>query len=187
MKTNSEPILVNPGNPCPPELLSKQVGLAVVYMDCTDTVRSGVIEAHRDVAAEVHDFFALAFQLQFPIEKVVRASDPAYLWDDDKLMADNATSGFNYRYIPGTGEMSLHAQGRAFDVNTRLNPYITYQDGDILRPSIAPPGATWTPEIPGTLYEGHQLVVLMKERGWEWGGDWTPESGRVDYQHFQKT
>ena len=31
------------------------------------------------------------------------------------------------------------------------------------------------------------LVVLMKNLGWQWGGDWMPESGRIDYQHFEKT
>jgi hypothetical protein len=51
---------------------------------------------------------------------------------------------------------------------------------------VSPQGAVWSPAVAGTLYANHQLVLFMKERGWGWGGDWRPESGRVDYQHFEK-
>ncbi|HEX8182976.1 MAG TPA: M15 family metallopeptidase [Candidatus Saccharimonadales bacterium] len=51
---------------------------------------------------------------------------------------------------------------------------------------VSPPDAVWNPEKPGTLSETYQLVKFLKNRGWEWGGDWLPKSGRTDYQHFQK-
>ena len=50
----------------------------------------------------------------------------------------------------------------------------------------APENGVYDPSAKGTLTSDHPLVLLMKELGWEWGGDWTPETGREDYQHFQK-
>jgi hypothetical protein len=98
-------------------------------------------------------------------------------------MAQNISSGFNYRTIAGTTEVSLHGKGMAFDVNPRINPYIRYENGVQI---IAPHSASYNPKAPGTLHATHPLVVHMKSLGWEWGGDWLPQSGRVDYQHFQK-
>lgn len=172
----------NPDKPCPPELLAQQVGLEVQYLGFDGIVHSGVIEVHQDAAEDVAAFFELALELEFPIQKVVQAGQPEYAWDDDKLMADNATSSFNYRTIAGTDTVSEHALG-AFDVNPELNPYIRYVGDETI---VSPAGARWNPAVPGTLTADHPLVVLMKSRGWEWGGDWEPASGRVDYQHFQK-
>lgn len=177
-------VLDNPLRPCPREILQRQVALEVLYKGFDAKVHCGIMEIDKELAADVAAFFDLAFALDFPVQKVVAASDPAYQWDDDKLMADNASSGFNYRPIAGSDRLSPHARGRAFDINTRLNPYVRYQDEQVI---VAPPGATWDPLIPGTLYGGHPLVEFMKSRGWEWGGDWLPEEGRVDYQHFQRT
>jgi hypothetical protein len=153
-----------------------------VHWGFDGSIHQGIIEVHERVVRDAADFFVRAFELQFPFERVVRSSDPEFAWDDDRLMAANATSGFNYRTIAGTNELSSHALG-AIDVNTRLNPYIRYtSEGEL----VSPPGAAWNPDAPGTLYGGHPLVAFMQERGWEWGGDWTRESGRIDYQHFQK-
>lgn len=176
-------VQANPENPALPEILAKQVALEVLHLGFDGKVHAGVIEVHKDAAEDIRMFFEQALAIGFPIEKVVPAGDPEYGWDDDKLMADNATSGFNYRTIAGTDRPSPHGTGWAFDVNDRLNPYIRYQESG---QTVSPSGAVWDPSVPGTLYAEHPLVRLMEERGWEWGGNWTPESGRVDYQHFQK-
>ena len=176
-------IIANPAAHCPSDILAEQVALPVVYYDMDGLLQQRIIEINRAAANDVTAFFTLARKLKFPIAKVVRASDEPYRWDDLRLMADNATSGFNYRPVTKTGQPSWHALGLAFDVNTRLNPYISYYGGT---EETEPDGATWDPTIPGTLYGSHPLVNLMKKRGWEWGGDWTRDSGRVDYQHFQK-
>jgi hypothetical protein len=108
----------------------------------------------------------------------------SFEYDDQKLMAANVTSGYNYRKIAGTEELSKHALGRAFDVNPRLNPYVHKMDDQIV---IDPPGAVWRPEEPGTLRKNHELVQFLENRGWIWGGNWTLESdGKQDHHHFEK-
>jgi len=179
-------ILVNPDNPCPAERVTELASLPVSYWNFNWQEKHGVIEVHASVVDEVKQFFDLAAQLAFPIERVARSSDPEFLWDDSLLMAANVTSGFNYRLIVGTDYVSKHGLGLAFDVNPRLNPYIRYDQGLADRKIVEPEGATWDPSIPGTLHDGHPLVEYMKSAGWTWGGEWLPKSGRTDYQHFEK-
>ncbi|MEO6109466.1 MAG: M15 family metallopeptidase [Candidatus Saccharimonadales bacterium] len=179
------PIGSNPNKPTPPEIEWQITPLEVEYIDFNGEKQQGTIEVNRDVYDDVKEFFASALELGFPIEKVVRSSDSDYAWDDDKLMAANTSSSFNYRLIKGTDTPSLHGLGLAFDVNTRLNPYVRYNDDGT--ESIDPQGAAYEPDELGVLTADHPLVLFMKVRGWEWGGDWTKESGRTDYQHFQKS
>ena len=98
---------------------------------------------------------------------------------------DNNSSGFNYRFVMGTDRMSKHAMGLAFDINPVQNIYIKYDEkmNEVFR---FPKGAVYNKNAIGTLTIDHSLVSLMKSLGWGWGGDWKPESGRVDYQHFEK-
>ena len=100
------------------------------------------------------------------------------------MMTDNNSSGFNYRTIAGSGKMSPHSLGMAFDINTRLNPYIRYPKNG--SPIARPIGAIRDVKVPGTLYANHPLVEFMVSLCWEWGGGWSPVTGRTDYQHFQK-
>lgn len=140
---------------------------------------------HQAVVSDVADFFALALALTFPIEKVVPISHEKYQWSDELSMADNNTSGFNYRTIMGTNHLSNHALGRAFDVNPRQNVYLK-RDKEGREVFCLPEGAIYDENAKGTLTSTHPLVIFMKERGWVWGGDWQREDGVVDYQHFEK-
>jgi hypothetical protein len=181
-------ILSNPDRPTPPEIEAQIVPLEVEYIDFGGHLQKGTIEINRSVSGDVQAFFEKALELKFPIEKVVKSSDVPYFWDDDKLMAANTSSGFNYRLIKDTDRPSLHGVGLAFDVNTRLNPFIRHKNGGTAKD---PPDAVYDPSVPGTLYADHPLVLFMKDLGWEWGGDWrddVDENGnwRIDYQHFQK-
>lgn len=174
--------LDNPERPAPIEIRQTIRSLHVPYMDFEGTERTGTIEMHIDLLDDTAAFFECALEMGFPIERLGLAGEPGMDWDDDKLMAANVSSGYNFRYIAGTERISLHA-GRAFDVNPRQNPYIRYTEQG---PIVAPEGARWDPNVPGTLYAGHPLVRMMESRGWEWGGHWPPHSGRTDFQHFQK-
>jgi hypothetical protein len=171
----------NPDKPCPPEILDKQVLLTVRYESFDARLHEGQIVIDGRLEHDVRSFFELATMLEFPIEKV--APTVQFGWDDDALMAQNISSGFNFRTIAGTDEVSLHGKGMAFDVNPRLNPYYRYENGQEI---ISPQGAVYDTNVPGTLTVDHPLVLHLKSLGWEWGGDWTRESGRIDYQHFQK-
>jgi len=174
----------NPRNPAPAEVLADIKSIQVKYVDFKGEQQIGTIEIHKDLAADVKAFFEKTVELKFPIQHVVKSSDEKYKWDDDKLMADNATTAYNYRLIKGTDRPSLHGLGRALDVNDALNPYVRYVNGEAL---TDPEGSTYDPTVPGTLTADHPLVVFLKERGWVWGGDWTEEEhGVTDYQHFDK-
>jgi hypothetical protein len=177
------PVGVPPDPACPPRLVADQRVVAVGYVGVDGEDRVGHIEVHRTVVDDVASFFELAHALRFPIERVVQAHELS--WSDPRLMAENCTSGFNFRTVPGRDVLSLHSLGLAFDVNTRLMPYIRAGADGVL--TVLPPGASYDPEVPGTLVDGHPLVRLMLDRGWRWGGHWSLErDGVVDYQHFEK-
>jgi len=180
-------IKVNPDNPAPQSVLDQLVSLKVTYHDMHGQQREGIIEVNRDLKDDVITFFKYAYYLNFPFKEVGVSSDPRFKWSDDKLMAANVTSGFNYRTVAGTNRPSQHGLGRAFDVNPRQNPYLTLDDQN--NPVTAPKGASWLVGTPGTLHGDHPLIQLMESRGWVWGGRWTlqdTDGAVIDYQHLQK-
>ncbi len=175
---------INPASPAPQKIIAKIIDVTVEYIDINGHLHQGVIEVNEKVASDVDEFFKTALKLKFPICKVARSSDSPFVWDDARLMEANVSSGFNYRYITSTQTISNHGQGLAIDINPAYNPIIYYEQGD--QTKIYPKNASYDISRPGTLYSTHPLVVLLKNTGWEWGGDWLPSSGRVDYQHFEK-
>lgn len=175
----------NPHSIAPAHIIEAQRILTVLHYDFDDIVRGGEIVVHEGVSDDVSDFFKLAYELRFPIEKIVPICNERYRWEDELSMADNNTTGFNYRTIMGTDQLSAHASGRAFDVNPRQNIYVRYDEKERII-ACYPNGATYDEHARGTLTKDHELVRFMKKRGWIWGGDWEPSSGRVDYQHFEK-
>ena len=177
------PVGVPPDPRCPARLVADQRVVTVHHVGLDGAERVGHIEVHRSVTDDVASFFELAYSLRFPIERVVQAGELG--WSDPQLMAGNCTSGFNFRTVPGRPVLSLHSLGLAFDVNTRLMPYMRVgSDGELV---VEPPGARYDPVVPGTLDDGHPLVDHLIDRGWRWGGHWSLEGdGVVDYQHFEK-
>jgi len=189
--TREQALAQNPAFPAPQEVIDNQKLLWVTYWGLNaegqpdKRMHIGQIVVAKQVANDVQFFFNEARRLRFPIAHAIPAAAPQYGWSDAKMMADNNTSGYNFRTIAGSTNLSNHAKGLAFDVNTFLNPYIYVDnDGQIIND---PPGATYDPSKPGTLSKDHPLVKAMKQRGWTWGGDWTLENDEViDYQHFEK-
>lgn len=176
-------VISNPEFPCPSEILNQQLAIKIIYFGFDSHTHIGEIEVNNTVAKEVIEFFSLALSLKFPIEKVSRSSDEPFKWNDDRLMAANISSGFNYRLVAGSSKISRHGLGLAIDINPRQNPYVRIVNGKEL---IAPYQARYDPGKPGTLTTDHQLVHFMLSHGWDWGSNWLLETGRVDYQHFQK-
>lgn len=179
-------MLQNPQHPHPEEML-KDLGLMqVTYMGFDGQIHRGQIVVAAKVMTDVEAFFSQALEMNFPIEKVVPLSAPEYRWDNKKAVKDNISVGFDYRLGNNLDENYYHAKGYAFDINPRQNPYIVY-DKD-LQPVSGVPRKNAVIDInkPGTLHDSHPLVKMMEGFGWEWGGHWSPETGRVDYMHFQK-
>ena len=92
-------------------------------------------------------------------------------------MAKNNTSAFNYRVVSGTNRLSKHSSGRAIDINPFQNPFLSKSK------RITPIGAKYNKKAAGTLYSTHEIVTILKNKGWKWGGDWTSIK---DWQHFEK-
>ncbi len=135
----------------------------------------GRLVVNADVTDAATAVFRRLYKQRFPIRRL-RPVD-AYRGSDDASMAADNTSGFNCRYAvaPGPKHWSVHAYGRAIDVNPVENPYL--EGGRVLPPD----GAAFVERSrrrPG-MAEG-TLVAAFASVGWGWGGRWSSR----DYQHF---
>ena len=135
---------------------------------------------HQDLVADVVAIFEQLHRLRYPIAKM-RTVDHYPGADDELSMEDNNSSAFNCRPMPSGRSWSLHAFGRAVDLNPLLNPFI---DGrGAFQPNNAAPYLDRRRTDPGILHGGDAAVRVFADRGWRWGGDWrTPK----DYQHFER-
>ncbi|HUH65871.1 MAG TPA: M15 family metallopeptidase [Syntrophales bacterium] len=161
------------GTGAPDDLIERLCLIDVRYTSFDGRVHKGQLIIHGDVKKDIIDIFKHIEEMTFPLLKVVPIVH--YDWSDDRSMADNNTSAFNYRVVQGTERLSNHAFGKAIDINPYLNPVIDV-DG-----RIDPPGASYIPGNAGTLYDSHPLVREFLKRGWRWGGHFRP---KYDYHHF---
>jgi len=162
----------------PKDIIDNLTLLDVEYVDFSGASQIGQLLIATDLADEVRLIFVALKRSGFPIEKIIPIV--SYDWDDQRSIADNNSSAFNYRLIAGTDKLSNHAYGRAIDINPFQNPYI---DRDR---KIQPEGAQYDPKIVGTITADGTVVKIFKKYGWEWGGDWGESRGYWDYHHFQK-
>ena len=163
------------GTSAPREILEGLCLLDVRYTGFDGRTHAGQIVIHLELAAEIGEIFALMEALKFPVAGAVPIV--RYGWSDNASMAADNSSAFNYRTIAGTDRLSRHALGRAVDINPRENPAV-YPDG-----RIAPAGAVYRPDSPGTFTDDHPAVCAFLERGWRWGGHF---DHMRDYHHFEK-
>ncbi len=161
-------------SPAPPEILATQTLIDLEFLGFNGQIQTGFLVAHRDLEPEIRAIFAEILAARFPIFGMIPISE--FGWSDDDSMAQNNCSAFNYRLKVGKPELSLHATGRAIDINPVQNPYIK---GEL----ILPPDAKYRLEEKGTLLENGPVVRAFESRGWIWGGRWTEI---YDYHHFHK-
>ena len=139
-------------------------------------VQRGRLIVHENEARRIRGVFKRLFEVRFPIRKM-RLID-AYDGSDSRSLRANNTSGFNCRFVAGTTRWSMHAFGRAIDVNPVQNPYVA---GSHVSP---PSGAEYVDrsrQAKGMIHAGDRVVRAFAAAGWEWGGYWTYPK---DYQHF---
>lgn len=148
------------------------------YLGFDGSTHRGQLVVNEDVVAEVIAIFGDLKRLRYPIE-TMRTVDHYPGADDELSMRDNNTSAFNCRAL-GDG-WSLHAYGRAIDINPLVNPY-NDSTGD-LQPTTAARYLDRGRDDLGLLHEGDAAVQAFTNRGWRWGGDW---SNPIDYQHFER-
>ena len=134
---------------------------------------------HRSQAHKIVTVFHKLWRADYPVRRM-RLVD-AYGADDDRSMNADNTSAFNCRYVAGTTGWSMHAYGKAIDLNPVENPYVS--------------GGHVSPEK-GTKYAdrcchraiinaGDKVVQAFASVGWGWGGSWA--GATKDYQHFSTT
>lgn len=178
-------LIQNPASVAPDDIVRAQEVCDVTYIDFDGNEREGTIVVHQLVADDIRAFFTFMKEVSFPVAHVVPVSHPSIKWDDDVSVSLNNTSGFNYRTIAGTHRLSWHAKGLAVDINPLQNPFIRFDKSGV-ETFRAPKDGIYDTSARGTLTSLHPVVRFLKERGWEWGGDWNINSGRIDYQHFEK-
>jgi hypothetical protein len=152
----------------------------VSYWGFDDRPHSGGIVVHADVAADVTTVFRTLFAKRFPVRRLEPVAE--YGGSDDRSMAADNTSAFNCRNAVSSGKpsWSVHAYGKAIDINPVENPYLF---GDDVLP---PAGKAFTDRSryrPGMAVKGGVLVKAFAAVGWKWnvGG------ANPDYQHFSTT
>ncbi|WP_044520533.1 M15 family metallopeptidase [Mycolicibacterium septicum] len=165
-----------PGCPVPPIELRR---ITLSYFGFDGRSHRGELVVHRDAVNDVIAIFAELYSVRFPIEKI-RTVDNYPRAEDELSMQDNNTSAFNCRPLP-SGAWSLHAYGRAVDINPLINPYIS-ASGD-LQPATARAYLDRARTDQGMIRDGDVVVRTFAAHGWKWGGHWHDP---VDYQHFER-
>lgn len=168
-----------PGGPDKTEFAYVQI----THWNMKNTPITGELVINKKLAGDVADIALDIFKARFPIEsnRLIDYCDA----NDDWSMSYNISSALCVRPITGSGTLSNHALGRAWDINPLLNPYHNPAKG-IIAPANGAEFLDRSLSIPGMIKEGDPVVTAFDLRGWEWGGRWG-DTDRIDYQHFQKS
>jgi hypothetical protein len=156
--------------------------VSVLYWDFDHQSRVGELIVNKAITEDIIEIFAELYEAQYPIEQMVLVDE--YDADDNKSMAANNTSAFNYRVVEGTNRISKHSYGLAIDINPLYNPYVHEVDGERVVTPVE--GAMYEDRSLDSPYYIHSEDLCYQafiRRGFTWGGDW---KNQKDYQHFQK-
>ena len=158
--------------------LAKLRLVEVTYLGFDDEAHRGRLVIHEREADGVLAAMERLYALRFPIRRIELID--RYGADDHRSMNADNTSAFNCRYVAGTTRWSMHAYGRAIDINPVENPYVS---GDHVSPPAGEPYADRSRDAPGMIHDGDAVErAFARKAGWEWLGD-GPQPIR-DYQHF---
>ena len=168
----------HPGCPVSPVRLRR---VRLTYWGFDHRTHTGSVVANEDAVSDLVRVFSRLYAARFPIRRL-RPIDAYGGTDERSLEADN-TAAFNCRYVigPGPRRWSVHAYGKAVDVNPVENPYL---EGGRVHPRAGRAYLDRRRVRPGMAVRGGLLVRAFAEVGWQWGGRWT---GSPDYQHFSAT
>lgn len=154
----------------------------ILYVGFDGESKEGEIICNKQIADDLLDIFQKLYQEKYEIEQVELVD--VYNADDEKSMAANNSSAFNYRVISGTTKLSNHSYGLAIDINPLYNPYVFTRNGvTIVQPDN---GINYVDREQDFLHKiDHEDLCyqLFTEHGFTWGGDW---KNSKDYQHFEK-
>ena len=155
--------------------------LHVRYMGFDNKSHDGEIICNKYIADDLLDIFQQLYWAGYPIEKIKLVDE--YDADDEKSMADNNSSSFNFRFVSYTNKISKHGYGLAMDINTLYNPYVKTVDGKLsIEPANAADYVDRSRDFDHKIDKNDLAYKLFTEHGFVWGGDWKSSK---DYQHFE--
>lgn len=154
-----------------------------LHYDAEGRIRIGEMVCNSAIAQDLVEIFRELYRARYPIGRMVLIDE--YDADDERSMRANNSSCFCYRPIAGSSKLSLHAQGRAVDINTLYNPYVRRRaDGTLfVQPATGRKYVDRTKSFPYKIEQGDLCHRLFTQHGFRWGGAWKRTK---DYQHFEK-
>lgn len=162
---------------CPP-----RNDLAYVELDHR-TLDGGDARGELVVAARIADHAIALFRrlhaIGFPVARMQLIDELG--GDDGRSMAADNASGFCFRVVDGTDQLSQHAFGLAIDINPIENPWVRTDRGGKFVPAAGAPFLDRTDLRTGMIVRPGPVTRIIDELGWEWGGDWRHAS---DYHHI---
>ncbi|MEI7501835.1 MAG: M15 family metallopeptidase [Paludibacter sp.] len=163
------------GSKAPKDILNQLQLMNVKYYSLDGKIHQGQILTNKIIAHDLILLFEFILYTHFPIAHAIPIVK--YQDNDDLSMQENNTYSFCYR----NASYSKHANGMAIDINPFFNP-VRWKVGYENR-TDKPIGAVNNPEIAGTFYLLHPVVLKFKEFGFRWGHNFTRN---YDDHHFEK-
>lgn len=160
----------------PKEIRENLAVFVFEHFSFDNKVHAGQWVAHKAAKEILQRLFARLLAWRFPIASMVPIA--AYGWSDQRSMAANNSSGFNYRFkdnkvVPP--ELSMHAYGLAGDLNPWQNPCRS-------KGIWLPEGACYRPGTPGTITADSDVAKYLRDQDFICGVDWEEP---FDPQHFE--
>lgn len=157
----------------------------VRYYNYKGHIKDGELIVNKAIANDVVEIFYELYEMQYPIHSIKLVEE--YDSNDDKSMAADNTSCFNYRSISGSEKLSLHGLGLAIDINPRVNPCVggirglVPANGKLYRQrDITKCKGKYSSIM---IHKNDEVYKIFKKHGFLWGGEW---KRMKDYQHFYK-
>lgn len=158
--------------------LSELRYVRVLHVGFDGKTHVGELIVNEKIADDIVEIMRELYKNGYEIERMLLVDE--YGGDDDKSMADNNSSAFNYRTVANTSTLSNHALGMAVDINPLYNPYVTKKG---VYPENGSQYADRSLDFRAKIDHEDFCYKLFTAHGFEWGGDWTRN---IDYQHFEK-
>lgn len=153
--------------------------LLMLHRNKEGRTQVGEMVCNKAVASDLLAIFRRLYDEGYRIERMVLIDD--YDADDEKSMAANNTTCFNFRFMTGSRtRVSKHGMGMAVDINPLYNPYVK---GETVKPAAARRYVRNRGSIPMAIRHGDLCHTLFLKHGFSWGGAWR---SLKDYQHFEK-
>jgi hypothetical protein len=141
--------------------------------------RWGELVVHENVANRMLRVFGTVYEARFPIRRMKLVDH--YGANDTRSMEHDNTSAFNCRWRAGSpGVWSMHAYGKAIDINPVENPYYI-PSRDYVSPKRGRKFVDRSKRRRGMIYKRDVVWRAFRRIGWEWGGTWRSVK---DWQHF---